>query len=56
MKRVSKQQFIRYTSKHLKDVPIIVTHRGVDDLIVKEIEEEEENDERSTGSSSDSSI
>jgi len=41
MKRTSKQQFIRYTSKYLKDLPIIVTHRGVDNLIVQEVEDDD---------------
>lgn len=41
MRRVSKQQFIRYTSKYLKDLPIIVTHRGIDNLLVKDFEDED---------------
>ena len=41
MKRTSKQQFIRYTSKYLKDLPVIVTHRGVDNLIVQEVEDDD---------------
>lgn len=38
MKRVPRRQFQQYTSKYLKDLPIIVTRRGVDDFIVQEIE------------------
>ena len=35
--RVTRREFERYTSKYLKDLPIIVTNRGVDDFIVKEV-------------------
>jgi len=37
MKRVSRQEFQRYTSKYLKEVPLIITNRGEDDLIIKSI-------------------
>ena len=40
--RVTRREFEQYTSKYLKDLPIIVTMRGVDDFIVKELEEEDE--------------
>ena len=35
--RVSRREFEQYTSKYLKDLPVIVTNRGVDDFIVREI-------------------
>ena len=39
--RVSRREFEQYTSKYLKELPIIVTMRGVDDFIVKEVEDAE---------------
>ena len=30
--RVSRQEFIRYTSKYLKELPIYITYKGTDDL------------------------
>ena len=38
-KRVSRREFEQYTSKYINDLPIIVTNRGVDDFIVKEIDD-----------------
>ena len=35
--RVTRREFEQYTSKYLKDLPVIVTNRGIDDFIVKEI-------------------
>ena len=35
--RVSRREFNQYTSRYIKDLPVIVTRRGVDDFIVKEI-------------------
>ena len=32
--RVSRQEFIRYTSKCLKELPLIITNRGTDDLYI----------------------
>ena len=46
VKRVTRREFQQYTSKYLRELPIIVTNRGVDDFIVKEIEEDG-NDDRS---------
>ena len=40
--RVSRREFEQYTSKYLKLLPIIVTMRGVDDFIVKEVEDDEQ--------------
>lgn len=48
IKRVSRREFEQYTSKYLKDLPIVVTNRGVDDLLVTEIEEDNDtNNDRS---------
>ena len=38
MKECTKREFIQYTSKWLKEVPLVVTHRGVPVLEVKRIE------------------
>lgn len=35
MERVTRQEFIRYTSKYLKNLPIIVTKHGEDDFVVE---------------------
>ena len=37
MKRVTRQEFIRYTSKYLKEFPFIVTNRGDDDFVVADV-------------------
>ena len=42
MKRVSRQEFIRYTSKYLKKFPFIVTNRGEDELFVQKVEDNKE--------------
>ena len=34
-KRVNKRDFVQYTSKWLKEVPIIVTNRGVDEYVIE---------------------
>lgn len=41
-KRVSRRDFIQHTSKYIKadDLPVIITRRGEDELIIKEIDEE----------------
>lgn len=39
MNRVSRQDFIRYTSKYLKEFPLIITNRGTDELLISTIEE-----------------
>ncbi len=39
MQRVSRREFQQYTSKYLKELPIIVTMRGIDDFIVREVRE-----------------
>lgn len=41
-KRVTRREFQQYTSKYLKELPIIVTMRGIDDFVVKEVEEEQD--------------
>lgn len=41
MKRVSRREFQQYTSKYLKELPIVITMRGVDDLILKEVTEQD---------------
>ena len=41
-KRVSRRDFEQYTSRYLKELPLIVTMRGIDDFIVKELEENDE--------------
>jgi len=33
---VSRQEFIRYTSKYMKKMPVIITNRGEKDLILDE--------------------
>ena len=43
-KRVSRREFEQYTSKYLKDLPIIVTNRGVDDFIVEELDATDDRD------------
>ena len=37
MRRVSRQEFQRYTSKYLKEIPLIITNRSEDELIVENI-------------------
>ena len=50
MKRITMQEFQRYTSKFLKELPFIVTKRGLDDIKVEKIEEKENTDgEDNTG-------
>ena len=37
MRRVSRQEVQRYTSKYLKEIPLIITNRSEDELIVENI-------------------
>lgn len=37
MKRITRTEFIQYTSKHLKEIPFIVTSYGEDDFIVSKV-------------------
>jgi hypothetical protein len=53
IERVSRRDFQQYTSKYLKELPIIVTRRGVDDFKVEEVLEPvafDENGDRILGS------
>jgi hypothetical protein len=37
--RVKRSEFIQYTSKYLKLLPIIITNRGKDELVLQKIPE-----------------
>jgi hypothetical protein len=41
--RVSKRDFIQYTSKWLKETPIIITNRGIDEYKIERCERCESN-------------
>ena len=35
MDRVSRREFIQHTSKYMKNLPVIITNRGDDDLVLQ---------------------